>query len=199
MYNFIVGKLVEKYPESIIIETGGIGYELRIPLSTYEKIGDESSLKLYTYLHLKDGGQTLYGFYNKREKEVFLQLISISNVGPTAALMILSSLGVDEIIQAISTSNTKTIQSVRGIGAKTSQRIILELKDKFAGSSRFSEDPLVGGQGKPTFSIRNEALEALVALGIPKASAERNIQKIIHKKGNSITLEELIKLALKTN
>ncbi|MCK5279720.1 MAG: Holliday junction branch migration protein RuvA, partial [Cyclobacteriaceae bacterium] len=147
---------------------------------------------LYTHLHVKEDAHTLYGFFNKKEKNIFLQLISISGVGPNTALMINSSLTVDEIKNAIVNEEVGVIQRVKGIGNKTSHRIILELKDKIKREGLEAGTSAPGGN-----TVRNEALSALLTLGINRNIAEKSVDGILKKYGNDITLEELIKLVLK--
>ena len=194
MITYINGKLVFKDPTHVIIETGGIGYHIKISLTTYSAVKEEENCKLHTYLSIKEDAHTLYGFSENSEKKVFLDLISISGVGPNTALMVLSSLNASELQQAIVNEDVRTIQGVKGIGAKTAQRIILELKDKFKKDNL--SDNLKSPSQTSHNTIRNEALSALITLGIPRSAAEKNID-IITKKDSGLTLEQLIKQALK--
>lgn len=194
MIAYIKGKLVHKDPTYVVIETNGIGYHISIALTTFSAIKDQENCLLHTYLHIKEDGHSLYGFSNESEKKVFLQLISISGVGPSTGLMIQSSLSASELQQAIVSEDVATIQSVKGIGAKTAQRIILELKDKMLKAGVISDDV---SSGISHNTVRQEALTALVTLGIGKNVAEKTVDKILKSSGNEITLEELIKLALK--
>ena len=200
MYYFISGKLVEKDPTFVVIENAGVGYEIRISLNTYTHIKGLDNCKLYTYFYVKEDTQALYGFYEPEEKLLFTKLIGISGIGPSTGLMLFSSLSTHEVKDAILSGNAKLIQSVKGIGAKTAQRVILELKDKIA-----KEPSLVESTGLSSTSIssgspiKNEALAALQSLGISKPVAEKNISSIIKKYGGELSLEELIKLALKNN
>lgn len=199
MIAYLKGKLAYKDPTFVIIDVQGIGYEVKISLQTYSKIKDEEHIMLLTYLQIKEDAHTLYGFKEEAEKKLFLLLISISGVGPNTGLMILSSLSSEELELAILSEDHRTIQNVKGVGAKTAQRIILELKDKIKKSS-------LGDIAAPTFGftannnnkIREEALQALVTLGFPKATAEKNIAAVLKKTGAEISLEELIKASLKT-
>lgn len=188
----IDGKLTYKSPAYIIIEVGGIGYQVKISLSTYSQLEEGERCKLHTHLHIKEDAHTLYGFKDPLEKKLFLDLISISGVGPATALIVLSSISVLEFHQAIVDEDVKTIQSIKGIGPKTAQRIILELKDKF----KKEEIPLENHQVSMHTKVRSEALAALLTLGIPKLAAEKNIDKIL-KENSEIKLEELVKQALK--
>ena len=197
MIAYLNGKLVFKDPTYVIMEVGGIGYQVKISLQTYSKIKDEEQLKLLTFLHIKEDAHTLYGFKEEAEKKLFLLLISINGVGPNTGLMILSSLSVEEIEHAILSNDVATIQAVKGIGAKTAQRIILELKDKIGkGSSSETTAPL--GFLHSSTKIKEEALQALLTLGFPKAAAEKNIAQILKKTNGEISLEDLIKASLKT-
>ena len=197
MIAYIEGEITEKEPTHVVIETNGIGYEVKISLSTYQVIKDLKRYKMYTHLHIKEDAHTLYGFYNTAEKRLFLDLISISGVGPGTGLVILSSMPPEDLKRAIVNGQTATIQSIKGIGAKTAQRIILELRDKFAKESLGTTATNISGISYNTAS--REALSALVTLGINKAAAEKSISSITKKHGDDISVEEIIKLALKTS
>lgn len=198
MIDYLSGKLVHKDPTYVIIDVNGIGYHVKISLQTYTEIKDEEQIKLLTFLHIKEDAHTLFGFKQGDEKRLFLLLISINGVGPSTGLMILSSLSSAEIEQAILAGDVATIQHVKGIGAKTAQRIILELKDKVGkGGSDVSTAPL--GFLRSSNKIREEALQALITLGFPKATAEKNIATVLKKTTGEISLEDLIKASLKTS
>jgi holliday junction DNA helicase RuvA len=196
MIAYLNGRLAYKDPTYVVIDIQGVGYEIKISLNTFSKIKDEESCKLHTYLHIKEDGHTLFGFAEKSEKSLFLLLISISGVGPSTGLMILSSLSPAEVENAILSEDVRTIQGVKGIGAKTAQRIILELKDKIGKDQE--SDPSIIISRSPENTIRNEALSALITLGINKAVAQKSIDKILKSLDRQISLEELIKLALKS-
>ena len=197
MIAYIEGKLTFKDPTFVIIETNGIGYQIKISLTTFSNIKEMEKCRLHTYLHIKEDAHTLYGFNENTEKQTFLELISISGVGPGTALMVLSSLSAFELQNAIVTEDVKTIQSVKGIGLKTAQRIILELKDKFKKNSIGADNKILATSSYNT--IKNEALSALVTLGIPKAAAEKNLESILKREKEELSLEQLIKLALKSS
>jgi len=180
-----------------VMEVNGIGYEVRISLNTFSQIKNLDSGILQTHLQVKEDAHILFGFAEMQEKQRFLDLISINGVGPGTALMILSSLTPSEIHEAIVSEDVNLIQRVKGVGAKTAQRIILELKDKLKKEDVFEKSP--SGTGVRSNSLRNEALSALLVLGFPKAQAEKNIDLIIKEKGGGVTLEELIRLALKNS
>jgi len=197
MIAYIKGNLIEKQPSYVIIEAGGIGYKVNISLNTYSYIKDKNEGKILTYLHIKEDAHTLYGFSSESEKQVFLNLLSISGVGPGTALMVMSSLTPQEVQRAIVHEDVKTIQSIKGIGAKTAQRIILELKDKISKadiSEKTGEKVSLGNN-----TLRNEALSALITLGINKIAAEKSVDFVLKNSGDNITLEELIKRSLKTS
>jgi len=163
--------------------------------SIYTELKDIGKGKIHTHFNVKEDSQTLYGFFEESERTRFRQLISISGVGPSTGLMILSSLTPDEIHSAIINSDVKTISSVKGIGQKTAQRIILELKDKMSKEELEGNSPVISLVSNNTIKI--EALSALTTLGIGKAIAEKAIDQIIKQKGADISLEDLIKFALK--
>ena len=192
MITYVSGKLVEKNPSYAIIEANGIGYFLHISLQTYSAMKDEEFCKLHTYLSIKEDSHTLYGFVDTDERELFKQLISVSGIGTNTARMMLSSLSSGEIIAAIASENVNALKSIKGIGAKTAQRVILDLKDKVgkditSPSSMFTENN----------TIKNEALSALLVLGFDKKATEKTIGDILAKNPQIKDVEELIKLSLK--
>ena len=196
MIAYIDGKLTHKDPTFVIIDVGGVGYQIKVSLNTYSSLPAGERCRLHTFLHIKEDAHTLYGFNTVAEKELFLLLISISGVGPNTGLMILSSLSVEEVQQAIVREDVRTIQHVKGIGAKTAQRIILELKDKVKKDVMLSE---VGTPAAAYNTNRAEALSALVTLGFAKNVAEKTLDSIIKREGGSLSVEELIKFALKSS
>ncbi len=171
MISYLKGRLVVKEPTHVIIDVGGIGYHVNISLATFSTIKDKEDTLIQTYLHVKEDSHTLYGFSSEAEKQMFLLLISISGIGPSTGLMIQSSLSSDELRSAIANEDVKTIQSVKGVGAKTAQRVILELKDKIRKEAMITsgEEFLTA----PRNTVRAEALSALVTLGINKTAAEK--------------------------
>ncbi len=201
MYYYLTGTLIQKTPTYAVVDNHGIGYEVRISLSTYSALEEGASCKLYTHFYVKEDVQMLYGFQRESEKSAFLQLLSVSGVGPSTALMVLSSLSVEELAQAVATENVALIQSVKGIGAKTAKRLILELKDKFgsalSASAAAATDPTT--QLKAGIAQRREeALQALVVLGVNRQAAEKSLQQIAQQHGDTLSIEELIKLTLKS-
>lgn len=192
MISFIKGKNIEISPTKLIVDVNGVGYEILISLRTYSKIKNIDKVNIFTHLNVKEDSHTLYGFYNKKERKTFLDLISISGVGPSTAIVILSSLSASELKKAIIESDVNKIKSVKGIGLKTAERIILELKDKI------SKEDIDDIKFVESFdnTIRNEALSALSSLGISKNVVEHHIDSILEA-NKDINLEDLIKEILK--
>lgn len=195
MINYLEGQLNFLDPTYAIIDVGGVGYENKITLNTYSAIKGKDKVKLFTHLSIREDAHTLFGFFERSEKKRFLELISISGVGPSIGLMILSSLSPEELQKAIVSEDFKTIQGVKGVGAKTAQRIVLELKDKMKKEGLLDNE--VQFPASPGNTLRNEALSALTTLGIAKPAAEKSIDSILKEHGQEIKLEFLIKLALK--
>lgn len=191
MITHIRGKLVEKNPTYAIVECNGIGYFLHISLNTFSKIPDLEAVKFYTYLSIKEDAHTLFGFVDKVEREVFKLLISVSGVGTSIARTMLSSMTPEQIQHAIASEDVATIQSAKGIGAKTAQRLIIDLRDKIVKTYQFSED-----SNQSNNTIKEEALSALEVLGFSRRQIEKLVQKIIQEAPNT-TLENIIKQALK--
>ena len=192
MITHIKGKLVEKSPTSVIIEVNGIGYLINISLNTFSAIPDQENLKLYTHLQIKEDSHTLFGFYSRKEREIFRLLISVSGIGASIARTMLSSLSPEQIIQGISIGDSVMIQSVKGIGLKTSQRVIIELKDKVL--KIYDLDDKISFQNNNT--AKEEALSALEVLGINKKTSEKLVDKIILDNADA-SVELIIKEALK--
>jgi holliday junction DNA helicase RuvA len=197
MIAYLKGRLAHKDPTFVLLEVGGVGYHVKISLQTYSKIKEEEQIMLLTYLHIKEDAHTLYGFKDESEKKLFLLLISISGVGPNTALMMLSSMDTEELEHAILTENALLIQKIKGVGAKTAQRIILELKDKVKKDSMIDSSSLNLGFVSSSNKIKEEALQALLTLGFTKAIAEKNLSIVLKNSDTNITLEELIKASLK--
>ena len=191
MISFIRGKKVEVDPSKLVLDVNGIGYEINISLRTYSKIKDKDEINIHTYLNVKEDSHTLYGFNNKSEKQRFLSLLSINGVGPSTAIMILSSISADEFNKAIISSDVNKIKSVKGIGLKTAERIILELKDKISIDD-ISDDFSHSFDN----TIKDEALSALSSLGISKNIVYKHVDDIL-KRNENISLEDLIKEVLR--
>jgi Holliday junction DNA helicase RuvA len=191
MYDFLKGRLVEKNPTFVVIEVNGVGYQVNISLNTFSVIKDQENILLYVYLLVREDALTLYGFSDKDERTMFTNLLTVSGVGANTARLILSSLSTEEIFNAITSENAKLLQSVKGVGGKTAQRIILDLKDKMPKTGITVEKV-----NRHHNTIREEALSGLLILGFNKLSAEKVIDKILDK-GLVVDVEGLIKEALK--
>lgn len=191
MYEYISGKLVVKTATFIVIETGGIGYNINISLNTYASLKELDHCKIYTHLAIKEDAHTLYGFADETEKRLFRHLISVSGIGAGTARMILSSLSPPELQHCIVTGNAPVLQNVKGIGAKSAQRIIIDLKDKLTKETPGDFLPAAKGN-----TSREEALSALVTLGFAKNAAEKSVDQVLKSGLASMSVEALIKSAL---
>ena len=191
MYEFIRGIIVERNPAHIVIEAGGIGYYVNISLNTYSKFNQKTEGLLYLHQVVREDAHVFYGFADKSERELFRNLISVNGVGANTAIMMLSSLNPDEIATAVTTENVAVLKAVKGIGIKTAQRIIIDLKDKLGKLDETSQIFL-----SPNNTILNESLSALVMLGFVKRDAEKVVAKILQEQPQT-TVEGVIKLALK--
>ena len=189
MITHIKGKLVEKTPTYVVIDCNGIGYKLHISLQTYSNIKEENCF-LFTHLSVKEDSHTLYGFSDEQERTLFRNLISVSGVGPSTAQVVLSTFSPQETCQYIISADVAALQSVKGIGGKTAQRIIIDLKDKL-GKGITTDIPLYQNN-----DLRNQALSALVALGFNKKLAEQKVDKILRDSSEEISVEALVKSAL---
>jgi Holliday junction DNA helicase RuvA len=183
------GKLIEKNPTEVVLDCGGIGYEVKISLNTFSSIGSDEHLKLFTRLIVREDAHILYGFSSKEEREMFNHLISVSGIGPNTAMIMLSSLSTEDIAQAIQTEDVSTIQSIKGIGVKTAQRVINDLKDKM-----LKFNITTGNIFSANNTNRFDALTALVSLGFDKKAADKALDKV---STGEETVEKLIKGALK--
>lgn len=193
MITQLQGKLVEKNPTNVVIDCHGVGYFVNISLNTYAALPEGEAIKLYTYLQIKEDAHTLYGFLTKAEREVFILLISVSGVGAGTARTMLSSLTAAQVRNAIVNDEVATIQSVKGIGAKTAQRVVLDLKDKMLKLQDFADAPI------SAVSIhKEEALAALEVLGFVRKQAEKVVDKIVQAAPESLSVEDIIKQALKS-
>ena len=192
MYSFISGKVAEKNPAYVVIDNQGVGYLINITLNTFTAIGEQSEVKLYVHLAIREDAHVLYGFYTEEERSLFLQLITVSGVGCNTARLILSSLTVRETVDAISNNNTKAIQNVKGIGAKTAQRIIVDLHDKIAKLNISDGEKTPIGYN----TLKEEALSALMVLGFNRTSIEKILDKLMSQMENP-NVEQLIKEALR--
>ncbi len=191
MITHIKGRLVEKNPTDVVIDCGGVGYLLHISLHTFSLLPDEEVLQLYTHLQVKEDSHTLFGFVEKSEREIFRLLISVSGIGASTARTMLSSLHPNQIKEAIASNDVATIQSIKGIGAKTAQRVIIDLKDKIL--KVYNIDEVSVSQSNTN---KDEALSALETLGFNRKLATKVVDRILKNTPNE-TVENIIKQALK--
>jgi len=193
MITFLEGTIAEKNPAYVVLDCNGIGYLIHIPLFTFSRIPDTGKLRLHTYLQIREDAHSLYGFYTREELNLFKHLISVSGVGANTAIMILSSMSPDEIRQAIVGGNTGLLQSIKGIGAKSAQRIIIDLKDKLEKEGVIAENLHHSNN-----TIKEEALSALVMLGFARNVASKALEKILKSEdAQNLKVEDVIKIALK--
>ena len=192
MIAHIQGKLVEKTPTEVVIDCGGVGYHINISLHTYSLLPNSDQIKLFTYLQVKEDSHSLFGFFEKSEREIFKMLLSVSGIGASIARTMLSSLEPKQIIQAIASGDVGTVQSIKGIGNKTAQRVILDLKDKVIKLYDLDEVSMVQNN-----TNRDEALSALEVLGFVRKTSEKVIEKIIKEEPDA-SVESIIKKALKS-
>lgn len=191
MIAHIQGKLVEKSPTEVVIDCNGVGYHINISLHTFSLLPDSDHLKLFTFLQVKEDAHTLFGFVEKAERELFKLLLSVSGVGAGTARTMLSSIAPQQIIQSIASGDAAAVQSIKGIGAKTAQRIILDLKDKVLKIYNLEEVSF-----SQSNTNKDEALSALEVLGFARKSAEKVVDKIVKAEADA-SVETIIKLALK--
>jgi len=192
MYEYIQGKISELTPTSVVIDNQGIGYHIEISLNTYTALSGKEQAVVFIHQVVREDAHILFGFYNKSERQIFRQLISVSGIGSNTARMMLSSLSPSEITEAILTGNVRLLNGIKGIGAKTAQRVIVDLKDK-VGKSEVSDDFLLSQSN----TNREEALSALVMLGFTKNTVEKILDKLL-KANPKAEVEELVKQALKS-
>ncbi|MBP1652606.1 MAG: Holliday junction helicase RuvA [Bacteroidetes bacterium] len=194
MIAYLNGKLSYKSPAMVHLDVQGVGYEVQISLNTYSRIQGLDGCKLLTYLHIKEDAHTLYGFFDDAERQIFLLLIGVSGIGANTARMMLSSLQPEDIQRAIAMENAKMLESIKGIGAKTAQRVILELKDKIKKQKDIGHQISVAVNN----TMQEDALNALVTLGIARNVAEQAINKVLKAEPQLQDLEGLIKKSLKS-
>ncbi|MEI8109480.1 MAG: Holliday junction branch migration protein RuvA [Chitinophagia bacterium] len=194
MIAFVRGKFAVKSPSRIIVDVQGVGYELQISLHTYSAISSLEDGLIYTYLHITENSHVLYGFHHPDEKDMFLHLISVSGVGASTARIMLSGMEPKEIANAIVSGNTRQLESIKGIGKKSAERLIVELKDKLGKQFSGSIQPVSGVSS----SLEADAVQALVALGIGRVMAEQAVKKTLQAHQGVLALEDLIKQALQS-
>jgi len=195
LISYVRGTLVEKSPAKIVVESAGVGYEILVPLSSYDAIGEVGSeVKIYTYFHVREDSHTLFGFATLEERKLFQMLISVSGIGPRSALTILSGVSVDDFCEAIVTEQVDLLTAISGIGRKTAQRLIVELK------GRIADERIRIGVGTRKIGMQGmvaEAVQALVSLGFPRPSARKAVEKCISEAERELDMEELIRGALR--
>jgi len=193
MIAFLKGNFVYKTPTVVHVDVNGVGYEVQISLTTYSHIEALPSGMLHTYLHVREDAQILYGFFEPKEKEMFTQLLGVNGIGAGTARVMLSSMKAEEIARAIIQGNVKMLESIKGIGRKTAERVVLELRDKLGKQSLEANiSPLVNN------TLESDALNALLALGIARPAAEQVIKKVLSSSPSLTKAEDIIKQALKT-
>ena len=193
MIAFVRGNFTFRSPALVLVDVNGVGYEVHISLQTYSKIQALDKGQLFTHFQVKEDSQTLYGFFDVHEKDLFVQLISVSGVGAATARMMLSSVKPEEIIRAIVQGNSGLLESIKGIGKKSAERIILELRDKMAKTSYHTNfSPLINN------TLEQDALNALIALGIARNTGEQAVQRVLKADPDLSQVEDIIKKALKT-
>jgi Holliday junction DNA helicase RuvA len=192
MIELLNGRLLEKNPANAVIECGGVGYYVHISLYTYEKLSSNEACRIYIHQVIREDEHLLFGFAEKEERQLFRHLISVNGVGPNTARLILSSYKPRDIQSAIVNENADLLKTIKGIGLKTAQRIVIDLRDKVA-----KDEPQLQISSLPNNTTHNEALSALIALGFDKGIAFRSLQKVAAAKGGDLPVEVLIKEALK--
>lgn len=199
MIAYIRGKVDQLEPTFVVLDCQGIGYFIHISLHTYSVIQSKSEIKIFTHFQVREDAQMLYGFIDVHEKKLFELLISVSGIGGNTAMMILSGIGIDELQLAIQQEDINTLKRIKGIGSKTAGRIVLELKDKIKWDEIEKTVDLKANSGAGLDRRKKqEAITALVNLGLPKGAMEKKVNKIILERGKEISIEEIIKLALKS-
>ena len=197
MIEYIKGELADLSPAMAVVEAGGVGYALNISLNTYSAIQGKKDVKLYAFESIREDAHVLYGFVNKKERELFQLLITVSGIGPNTARMVLSSMSPSELCNSISTGNEKLIKGIKGIGLKTAQRIIVDLRDKIVTLGIAEEIPAGGSIQAPVNNQgKDEAVRALTMLGFSPAPSQKVVVSILQERPDA-PVEEVIKLALK--
>ncbi len=190
MYEFIEGEIIERSPAHLVVKAGPIAYYLNISVNTFSVLAEKSQAVVFLHFVVREDAQLLYGFADRKEREIFRQLISVSGVGANTARLILSSMSPGEVTNSILSGNVVALQNIKGIGAKSAQRIIVDLRDKVGKAAE--TDELFHSQDN---TVRDEALSALVALGFPRKTVEKSLAKVL--KGGDLSVEEVVKAALK--
>ena len=191
MYDYLSGKVDRITPTEVVIDCGGVGYVMHISLNTFEVLKDKKEAKVYAHLIVREDSHTLYGFASTNERQMYVKLVGVNGVGPSTARMILSSMSVDDVVSAITNSNIPMLKSIKGIGPKAAQRLVVELQDKLGGIGSDEAYSLSGGSTQ-----MDEATEALLSLGFAKPAVGKVLMRISKEAGNNPTTEELIKKSL---
>jgi Holliday junction DNA helicase RuvA len=191
MYDFIAGKVDRITPTEVVIDCNGLGYLLHISLNTFEVLKDQKQVKVFAHLIVREDSHTLYGFATTNERQLYVKLVGVNGVGPSTARMILSSMRVDDVVSAISNNNIAVLKTIKGIGPKAAQRLVVELQDKLGGIGSDEAYTLSGGGTQ-----MDEAMEALMALGFAKPAIAKILLRISADAGNNASTEELIKKSL---
>lgn len=204
MIAHLSGTLLSKQATSVIVDVGGVGYDVTIPLSTFYELGEVGSpVQLRVYTHVREDAIQLYGFHTLRERELFLQVISVSGVGPKLGIALLSGMNVDEIVASIRANNLARLVSIPGVGRKTAERLVVELRDKIVALSSpaleeaFAARAAAAGTASSQDSIRQDALSALANLGYQKAAAEKAI-KVAIDEGGELSVESILRRSLRS-
>ncbi len=192
MIAFLKGDFVQKNPAVVVMDVNGVGYEVQISLNTYTSIQNLAEGMLYTYLHIREDAHILYGFSDIKEKDLFIQLIGVNGIGAATTRVMLSSMKHDEISRAIVQGNVKLLESIKGIGRKTAERVVLELREKLSKHSNETNIAVLVNN-----TLEQDALNALLALGIGRPAAEQAVKKVISASPASEKIEDIIKKALK--
>lgn len=191
MYDFIAGKVDRITPTEVVIDCNGLGYLLHISLNTFEVLKDQKQVKVFAHLIVREDSHTLYGFATTNERQMYVKLVGVNGIGPSTARMILSSMRVDDVVAAITNNNIAVLKTIKGIGPKAAQRLVVELQDKLGGIGSDEAYTLSGGGTQ-----MDEAMEALMALGFAKPAIAKILLRISADAGNNATTEELIKKSL---
>ncbi len=194
MYEYITGRIESLTPASAVVEAGGVGYFLNISIQTFSRIGSQTEVKLYTHFVVREDAQVLYGFYDRAERDIFRLLIGVSGVGGNTARMILSSFTSEEVTRIVSAGQAEVLKTVKGLGLKTAQKIIVELRDKIGSIG--SDSAMTTTYNNSTDDVFGEAVSALTMLGFARQAAEKVLREI-HKESPGVSVEELVRIALK--
>ena len=197
MFDYLQGRLVSKSPTEAVIAVGGTGYRLTIPLSTYDALPDDGEVKLLVYMHVREDILRLYGFANEDDRRVFTSLLGVQGIGPSTALSILNSVPVNEFRSAVAREDLATVSRAKGIGKKTAQRIVIDLKREM---EKQMSEPSLGGEGVPLgVGITSDAVAAMLALGYKRSAAEQAVDGALKRLGANAALEDVIRQALQGN